>query len=110
MGEKDTKLSGEVMERLRDHPKLDTAHMTVVAVNGHVYLKGRADTEEEKELAERIAKDSPGVEAVTNELHVETGFLHALTSIVSSIAANNEEELHHPPVKKEDPDKEKKAE
>jgi hypothetical protein len=107
MGEMDAKICEELFQRMKDHPKLDTAHFKVEVTNGAVHLKGKADTEEEKALAGRIAEEFPGVVSVKNDLHVDLGFIHALTSIVSGISASNDEELHHPPGEEKKEGKEK---
>ena len=46
-------------------------HITVTSYNGKVLLTGEIRTEQEKETAERIAKASPDVESVVNELAVQ---------------------------------------
>ena len=94
--ESDNQLKEALFNQMREHPKLDTSHMELIVNDGSVILKGRADTEEEKALAEQIATGFPGVNSVKNELHVDTGFIHAITSIVSGISASNDEELHKP--------------
>ncbi len=95
MRESDEKIKEGLWQQLKDHPRLDTKHFTIEVEEGHVHLKGKADTEEEKVLAEKIASEYPGVSSVKNDLHLELGIIHAITSLVSGIAASNEEELHH---------------
>ena len=95
MRESDDKIKEGLWEQLRDHPRLDTTHFIIEVKEGHVHLKGKADTEEEKALAEKIATNYPGVIEVKNDLHLELGIIHAITSLVSGIAASNEEELQH---------------
>ena len=109
MRESDEIIQNGLMQQMRDHPRLDTSHIHLEVANGHVHLKGRADTEEEKALAEELSRNFPGVISVKNDLTVELGFIHAITSIVSGIAAANEEELHPRPEDKEK-DKDKKEE
>ena len=48
-------------------------------------LKGQADTEDEKHLAEKLARSVEGVGEVENHLHVEMGIIHALTSLAAHI-------------------------
>ena len=93
---------------LKDHPRLDTRHFTIEVEEGHVHLKGKADTEEEKVLAEKIASEYPGVSSVKNDLHLELGIIHAITSLVSGLSASNEEELHHKDPNKDSEEEEKK--
>ena len=111
MRESDEKIKEGLWEQMKDHPRLDTTHIIVEVEEGHVHLKGKADTEEEKARAEIIAANYPGVVSVRNDLQLELGIIHAITSLVSGIAASNEEELHHkeqekPPEKKDPKDPE----
>ena len=95
MSETDLVIQQGLMQQMKDHPRLDTTHIILEVHDGNVHLKGRADTEEEKALAAQMASDFPGVISVRNDLHIDMGFIHAITSIVSGISAANEEELHH---------------
>jgi hypothetical protein len=97
MNANDLEIREGLMQRMKDHPKLDTTHFIVEVSDGHVHLKGKADTEKEKDMAEQMAKSYPGVVSVRNDLHIDLGIIHAITSIVSEISASNEEELHHKP-------------
>ena len=101
MRESDETIQHGLMQQMRDHPRLDTSHIHLEVADGNVHLKGRADTEEEKALAEELSRNFPGVVSVKNDLTVELGFIHAITSIVSGIAAANEEELHPKPEDRE---------
>ena len=92
--EDDLQLKEEVMAKLKEHPKLDTTHLTVVIKEAILTLEGRADTQEEKELAESIARAYPGIKEVKNHLHVGSGIIHAITSIVSGLSASNDDDLH----------------
>jgi hypothetical protein len=102
MSESDAKIQEGLWEQMKDHPQLDTTHIVLEVHSGNVLLKGRADTQEEKELAGQMAKDYPGVVSVKNELHLDLGIIHAITSLVSGIAKSNEEELHHHPETEEE--------
>ena len=97
MDANDAEIKNGLLQQMKDHPRLDTTHFIVDVSEGHVHLKGKADTEQEKELAEQMAKSYPGVVSVRNDLHIDLGIIHAITSIVSGISASNEEELHHKP-------------
>jgi osmotically-inducible protein OsmY len=74
-----------IVEGLHHDPGLDSSKMHVEVENGKAILKGKADTEKEKQLAETISRAVPGVTAVENHLHVEIGIIHALTSIAAHI-------------------------
>lgn len=101
--ENDNQMKEAILQQLKDHPRIDTTHITVEVVDATVFLKGRADTKEEKKWAEEIAQAFPGVREVKNELHIGTGIVHAITSIVSGLSASNEHDLHKdkPPEQKE---------
>ncbi len=96
----DQSLRDEIIRVMKEHPKLDTTHMDVVIHDGIVTLKGKADTEEEKELAADLARSIPGVKDLKNELHIGTGIIYTITNLVSGLAASNEHDLH-----KDKPDK-----
>ena len=80
-----------VMDRLQHEPKLDERGMMVEVKDGHVNLKGKADTEEEKARAEKVAAGVAGVNGVENHLHVGLGIAHAMTVIAAEISAVTEE-------------------
>ena len=90
----DNHIKEGIAHRLKEHPKLDDTHMEVVVRDAIVTLKGRADTEEEKKLAELIAAAYPGVMGIKNELHIGTGIIYTITSLVSGLSASNDHELH----------------
>lgn len=74
-----------VLNGLQKDPGIDSSKMHVEVESGKVILKGKADTEKEKQLAETIARSVMGVTIVENHLHVEIGIIHALTSIAAHI-------------------------
>ncbi len=74
-----------ILDGLHHDPGLDSSKMHVEVENGKAILKGKADTEKEKQLAETIARSVQGVVAVENHLHVEIGIIHAITSIAAHI-------------------------
>jgi osmotically-inducible protein OsmY len=92
--EEDIRIQEGLLQRLKEHPKLDTSHMELVVKDAVAFLKGRADTEEEKKLAESIAESYPGVKSVKNELHIGAGIIYTITSLVSGLSASNDHELH----------------
>lgn len=89
-GSPDQRIREDVRRRLEDEPKLDESKIEVEVNNGEVVLKGKADTEEEKALAEKIAASVPDVSKVENHLHVEVGIVHALTMLAAQIAEAEE--------------------
>lgn len=74
-----------VMDQLRHDPGIDPLKMEVEVKNGVVTLKGKADTEKEKQLSEKIARAVEGVNSVENHLHIEVGIIHALSSLAAHI-------------------------
>ena len=91
----------KVMDGLNKDPGIDTSKIEVQVNNGEVILKGRADTEDEKMLSEKIARSVEGVTKVENHLHVELGIVHALSSLAAHIQGDI--------IKNEDDDDEKKS-
>ena len=75
----------KVMDSLNKDPGIDTSKMDVQVKNSEVILKGRADTENEKMLSEKIARSVEGVTRIENHLHVELGIVHALSSLAAHI-------------------------
>ena len=75
----------KVMDSLNKDPGIDTSKMDVQVKNSEVILKGRADTENEKMLSEKIAHSVEGVTRIENHLHVELGIVHALSSLAAHI-------------------------
>lgn len=74
-----------IVDKLTKDPGIDTTKIQVEVENGKVILKGKADTEDEKQLSEKIARSVEGVTGVENHLHVDVGIIHALTSLASHI-------------------------
>ena len=74
-----------IIDSLRKDPGIDTSKIHVEVKNGEVILRGKADTETEKQLAEKIARSVAGVSKVENHLHIEIGIIHALTSLAAHI-------------------------
>lgn len=86
----DTRLQKAILASLHEDPKTDVSKMEVEVKDCLAVLKGRADTEEEKEHAAQIAAAVPGVKQVENHLHIEVGLVHAITSFVSRIVSGDE--------------------
>jgi osmotically-inducible protein OsmY len=74
-----------IIDTLTKDPGIDTSKIHVEVENGKVTLKGKADTEAEKKLSEKIARSVEGVREVENHLHIEIGIIHALTSLAAHI-------------------------
>ena len=64
----DAGLQGKVKTTLATRKGLDTRGIDVEAKNGSVTLKGTIPTREQAELAERVAMETEGVQAVDNQL------------------------------------------
>ena len=74
-----------IIDSLNKDPGIDTSKIHVEVKNGEVILKGKADTETEKQLSEKIARSVAGVSKVENHLHIDIGIIHALTSLAAHI-------------------------
>lgn len=93
----DLRIQTTIVNLLQNDPKTDATKMEVIVTDGSVLLKGRADTEEEKEHAGQIAGSVPDVKSVENHLHIETGIAQALSAFAAQIMSD-------PPPKKTDKD------
>lgn len=85
----DLRIWKKITDRLNKHPKIDAGNIEVEVNTGEVFLKGKADTEEEKQLAENIAMSVRGVNKVENHLHTGIGIAHTISLLVSQISGNN---------------------
>jgi osmotically-inducible protein OsmY len=74
-----------ILDKLTKDPGIDTSKIHVEVEGGKVILKGKADTETEKQLSEKIARSVTGVSEVENHLHIEIGIIHALSSLAAHI-------------------------
>ena len=74
-----------IIDSLKKDPGIDTSKIHVEVKNGEVILKGKADTETEKQRSEKIARSVAGVSRVENHLHIDLGIIHALTSLAAHI-------------------------
>lgn len=75
----------DIIDKLTQDPGIDTSKIQVEVENGKVILKGKADTEDEKQLSAKVARSVAGVKEVENHLHVDLGIIHALTSLAAHI-------------------------
>jgi hypothetical protein len=75
----------KVMDKLRHDPGIDYLKIEAEVKNGVVTLKGKTDTEKEKQLSEKIARSVEGVINVENHLHIDVGIVHALSSLAAHI-------------------------
>jgi osmotically-inducible protein OsmY len=87
----DLRIWKKITDRLNKHPKIDASDIEVEVNKSEVTLKGKADAEEEKQLAENIAMSVRGVSKVENHLHTEIGLAHATSFLVSKISGNDNE-------------------
>lgn len=67
----DAAITRDVQERLAADPAVDQAGITVETNAGVVHISGNVGTDVERNAAERIARDTPGVRSVDN--HVRFG-------------------------------------
>ena len=74
-----------IIDSLKKDPGIDDSKIHVEVENGEVILNGKADTETEKQLSEKIARSVAGVSKVENHLHIDIGIIHALTSLAAHI-------------------------
>ena len=81
----DETIRQNIIDKLAKDPGIDTSKIHVEVESGKVILKGKADTETEKKLSEKIARSVAGVSEVENHLHIEIGIIHALTSLAAHI-------------------------
>ena len=86
---KDAMILARIKELLHDHPEIDHSKIEIEVNDGTVLLKGKADTEAEKENVQLICTSVDGVMKVENHLAVEAGIAHAITSIVSRIVGDD---------------------
>ncbi|HET9430039.1 MAG TPA: BON domain-containing protein [Chitinophagaceae bacterium] len=91
VNEADELIRKTILDRLKEEPKLDESGMIVEVHNSVVVLKGKADTEDEKQLVEKIAGAVPGVTKVENHLHIGLALAHALTVIATRMSEVTEE-------------------
>ncbi len=81
----DETIRQNIIDKLRNDPAIDAVKIEVEVKNGIVVLKGKIDTEKEKQLSEKIALSVEGVNSVENHLHIDVGIVHALSSLAAHI-------------------------
>jgi len=69
----DTAISTKVKAKITGDPELNPFNINVDTKDGIVTLRGTVKSEESKEEAEEIARDTEGVRRVQNMLEVEEG-------------------------------------
>ena len=87
----DLRIWKKITDRLNKHPQIDANNIEVEVNKGEVILKGKADTKEEKKLAENIAMSVRGVSKVENHLHTGIDLAHTASFLVSQISGNGNE-------------------
>lgn len=74
MSIQDEALEGKVRSVLSQDKRLSGLPIMVRAAGGEIHLKGRVDTEDQKELATMVVKGIPGIRhIVSDELSVREG-------------------------------------
>ena len=69
--QEDARVSQAVEARLSQHPTLEPPNLLRVQTHYHVvYLYGLVDTALEREIAESVALDTPGVKKVVNSIGI----------------------------------------
>ena len=86
----DAIILSRIRELLHHNSAIDDSKMEVEVSNGMVLLKGKADTEAERENAQLICASVDGVMKIENHLTIEAGIAHAITSIVSRIVGEDD--------------------
>jgi hypothetical protein len=81
----DEHLRLQILDRLRHDPGIDAGHIEIDVKDGNVVLKGRIDTDAEKQLSEEIARSVEGINQVENQLHIDVGIAHALSNLAARI-------------------------
>ena len=84
-GSTDGAIRLHILDRLQHDPAIDAGKIDVEVKNGVVTLKGKIDTEMEKQLSEKIALASEGVQRVENHLHIDVGIAHVLSNLAAHI-------------------------
>ncbi len=78
----------QILDKLQHHPAIDASKIEVEVRDGVAILKGKSDTENEKQLSEKMAASVAGVATVENHLVIEIGIAHALSSLAARIQGN----------------------
>jgi osmotically-inducible protein OsmY len=64
----DREIQHQVRHQLEQEPRVHATEIGVIVKAGVVSLCGHVESDEERSLAERIARQVPGVRAVANDL------------------------------------------
>lgn len=75
----------QIMDKLQHNPAIDSSKIHVEVRDTVAILKGKSDTEPEKQLSEKLAASVEGITSVENHLIVEVGIAHALSSLAAHI-------------------------
>lgn len=81
----DESIYQKIVDLLRNDPSIDASKIIVEVNDGIAILRGGSDTEVEKQRSEELARGVEGVKSVENNLHVEIGLAHALSSLAAHI-------------------------
>jgi osmotically-inducible protein OsmY len=67
----DAKITADVRAQFDQHPALESPNLlSVQTLDGVVYLYGLVDTDLERQLAESVAHEAPGVAKVVNSIGI----------------------------------------
>ncbi len=81
----DEQMRLQILDKLQHDPAIDSSKIQVEVHDAVAILKGKSDTETEKQLSEKLATSIAGITKVENHLVVEVGFAHALSSLAAHI-------------------------
>ncbi len=81
----DEQMRLQILDKLQHDPAIDSSKIEVEVHHAVAILKGKSDTETEKQLCEKLATAVEGITRVENHLVVELGFAHALSSLAAHI-------------------------
>lgn len=69
---RDVKTTNQIVDKIRSYPMLrDNCHIEVTVFNGIVLLTGQTPTEDARQQAEDLAKNTDNVDKVYNQLTIE---------------------------------------
>lgn len=81
----DEQMRLQILDRLRHDPAIDSNKIEVEVRDAVAILKGKSDTEAEKQLSGKIAASIEGIRNVENHLIIEVGLAHALSNLAAHI-------------------------
>ena len=85
----DSMILSRINQLFLEHALIDHSKIEVEVNDGEVTLKGKADTEEEKEATQILCASVDGVKKVENKLTIDAPVIHTLTNIVSQIISGD---------------------